>query len=272
MGLSSAASVRAGLIEAGRDPQTPAAVLARGTRPDAKAVVGRLDELPALAAAVGEGPALLVIGDVVAHSEPWRAAASPADRGGRMTAPSQQKLKVHGPVVVTANRLSDGAVVYRGVLGVWTTQLEAAEVVTNADDAKKLLAAATAQDLEAVGPYVAPVEINGGQSRPVICANESVSPGRPSTCRPCLEFDPGSQAHVRLRRFRPHSGRRARHRVPRPGGSPAFRRTDRGRVQAVAADERRLPSASRLYAADRDPLRHAVVGAASYARAHRAPL
>ena len=31
-----------------------------------------------------------------------------------MTAPSQQKLKVHGPVVVTANRLSDGAVVYRG--------------------------------------------------------------------------------------------------------------------------------------------------------------
>jgi len=48
-----------------------------------------------------------------------------------MTAPSQQKLKVHGPVVVTANRLSDGAVVYRGRLGVWTTQLEAADVVTN---------------------------------------------------------------------------------------------------------------------------------------------
>lgn len=74
MGLSSAASVRAGLIDAGRDPQTPAAVLARGTRPDAKAVVGWLNELPALAAAAGEGPALLVIGDVVAHSEPWRVA------------------------------------------------------------------------------------------------------------------------------------------------------------------------------------------------------
>ena len=58
---------------AGRDPQTPAAVLACGT-PDAKTVVGRLDELPALAAEAGEGPALLVIGDVVAHSEPWRAA------------------------------------------------------------------------------------------------------------------------------------------------------------------------------------------------------
>ncbi len=33
-----------------------------------------LDELPALAARAGEGPALLVIGDVVAHSDPWRAA------------------------------------------------------------------------------------------------------------------------------------------------------------------------------------------------------
>jgi siroheme synthase len=38
-------------------------------------VVGRLNELPALAAAAGEGPALLVIGDVVARSKLWRAAA-----------------------------------------------------------------------------------------------------------------------------------------------------------------------------------------------------
>jgi uroporphyrin-III C-methyltransferase/precorrin-2 dehydrogenase/sirohydrochlorin ferrochelatase len=73
MGLSSAAAVRDGLIGAGRDPRTPVAVLARGTRPDAKAVAGRLADLPALAARVGEGPALLVIGDAVAHSAPWRA-------------------------------------------------------------------------------------------------------------------------------------------------------------------------------------------------------
>ena len=45
---------------------------ARG--PDSRATVGRLDELPKLAAAVGEGPALLVIGEVVAHSAPWREA------------------------------------------------------------------------------------------------------------------------------------------------------------------------------------------------------
>jgi uroporphyrin-III C-methyltransferase / precorrin-2 dehydrogenase / sirohydrochlorin ferrochelatase len=74
MGLASAAAVRDRLIEAGRDPATPAAVLARGTRPDSQAAVGRLDRLAALAAAVGEGPAILVIGDVVARSTPWRAA------------------------------------------------------------------------------------------------------------------------------------------------------------------------------------------------------
>jgi len=72
MGLASAAAVRDGLIAAGRDPATPAAVLARGTRPDAQAAVGRLDALAALAAEVGEGPAVLVIGEVVARSTPWR--------------------------------------------------------------------------------------------------------------------------------------------------------------------------------------------------------
>jgi uroporphyrin-III C-methyltransferase/precorrin-2 dehydrogenase/sirohydrochlorin ferrochelatase len=74
MGLASAAAVRDGLIAAGRDPATPAAVLARGTRPNSRAAVGRLDDLATLAASAGEGPALLVVGDVVAHSTPWREA------------------------------------------------------------------------------------------------------------------------------------------------------------------------------------------------------
>src|SRR5262249_8518016 len=65
MGLASAAAVRDGLIAAGRDGATPAAVLARGTRPDSQTAVGRLDALAALAAEVGEGPAILVIGEVV---------------------------------------------------------------------------------------------------------------------------------------------------------------------------------------------------------------
>jgi len=74
MGLASAAAVRDGLIKAGRDAKTPAGVFARGTRPDAQTVVGTLDELPALAQQAGEGPALLVIGDVVARSDAWRLA------------------------------------------------------------------------------------------------------------------------------------------------------------------------------------------------------
>jgi uroporphyrin-III C-methyltransferase/precorrin-2 dehydrogenase/sirohydrochlorin ferrochelatase len=78
MGLASAAAVRDGLIAAGRDAQTPVAVLARGTRPDAKTAVGRLADMAALAAEVGEGPALLVIGQVVVRSDAWRAAAWPA--------------------------------------------------------------------------------------------------------------------------------------------------------------------------------------------------
>ena len=74
MGLASAGAVRDGLIAAGRAATTPAAVLARGSRPDSRAAVGRLSDLAALAAGAGEGPAILVIGEVVARSTPWRAA------------------------------------------------------------------------------------------------------------------------------------------------------------------------------------------------------
>jgi uroporphyrin-III C-methyltransferase/precorrin-2 dehydrogenase/sirohydrochlorin ferrochelatase len=73
MGLSAAAAVRDGLIAAGRAPATPVAVLARGTRPDAVGITGTLDTLERLAADVGEGPAIIVVGNVVAHSDPWLA-------------------------------------------------------------------------------------------------------------------------------------------------------------------------------------------------------
>jgi uroporphyrin-III C-methyltransferase/precorrin-2 dehydrogenase/sirohydrochlorin ferrochelatase len=72
MGMSAAPSVRTGLLAAGRSPQTPVGVLARVTRPDAHAVVGTLDELPSLVQKIDGGPAVLIIGDVVAHSAPWR--------------------------------------------------------------------------------------------------------------------------------------------------------------------------------------------------------
>src|SRR6202048_1384789 len=72
MGMTAAPSVRAGLLAAGRSPQTPVGVFARVTRPDAQAAVGTLDELPDLIERIDGGPAVLIIGDVVAHSAPWR--------------------------------------------------------------------------------------------------------------------------------------------------------------------------------------------------------
>ena len=72
MGMTAARSVREGLLAAGRSPRTPVGVFARATRVDAQAVVGTLDELPALIERIDGGPAILIIGDVVAHSAPWR--------------------------------------------------------------------------------------------------------------------------------------------------------------------------------------------------------
>ncbi|MEH6952207.1 siroheme synthase CysG [Nitrobacter sp. NHB1] len=76
MGITAASAIRDGLLAAGRSPETPVGVFARATRPDAKSVVGTLDRLPALVRDVDGGPAILVIGDVVSHSAPWRNASS----------------------------------------------------------------------------------------------------------------------------------------------------------------------------------------------------
>ncbi|GLH78412.1 siroheme synthase [Bradyrhizobium sp. SSBR45G] len=72
MGMTAAPAVRSGLLAAGRSPQTPVGVFARVTRPDAQAAVGTLDQLPDLVGQIDGGPAILIIGDVVAHSAPWR--------------------------------------------------------------------------------------------------------------------------------------------------------------------------------------------------------
>ena len=77
-----------------------------------------------------------------------------------MTSPLQQKLRINGPVVVTANRLGDGAVVYRTIDHHWTTRLEQAAVVDTAPAATELLATAAVDDIDAVGAYVAPVRLD----------------------------------------------------------------------------------------------------------------
>jgi hypothetical protein len=74
-----------------------------------------------------------------------------------MTSPLEKKLKITGPVLITANRLKDGAVIYRTGNGSWTTDFDGAAVVTTAPAASELLEAAVADDIGAVGAYVAPV-------------------------------------------------------------------------------------------------------------------
>jgi hypothetical protein len=101
-----------------------------------------------------------------------------------LTSPLQQKIKVTGPVVVTANRLADGAVVYRSAEGSWTNDLAGASVVTTSPAATELLAAAKADRLNAVDPYVAPVRLTSDQR--VLPGNlrEQIRSGGPTVALP----------------------------------------------------------------------------------------
>jgi len=76
-----------------------------------------------------------------------------------MTSPLQQKIKITGPSVVTANRTWDGAVIYRTARQDWSTDLSDAAVVHTSDEARALLAESVDDDVGAVGAYIAPVEI-----------------------------------------------------------------------------------------------------------------
>jgi hypothetical protein len=76
-----------------------------------------------------------------------------------MTSPLQQKIKITGPSVVTANRTWDGVVIWR-TANDWSTDIADAAVVRTADTARALLGEAVADDLGAVGAYIAPVEVD----------------------------------------------------------------------------------------------------------------
>jgi hypothetical protein len=84
-----------------------------------------------------------------------------------MTSPLQQKIKITGPSIVTANRTFDGAVIYRTAAKGWSSNLSDAAIVRTADDARVLLAESVADDIGAVGAYIASVEIKeSGKIKP----------------------------------------------------------------------------------------------------------
>ena len=64
MGLAHLDAIVAGLVGAGKDPATPAAVVSRGTYADGRSVEGPLAQIADLADGL-VSPALLVVGDVV---------------------------------------------------------------------------------------------------------------------------------------------------------------------------------------------------------------
>jgi siroheme synthase len=77
MGLNHLPEIVAGLLAAGKDPHTPAAVVSNGTRPDGQSVTGTLADIPALVDGL-VSPALLVAGDVVAVGAQLAAVAADA--------------------------------------------------------------------------------------------------------------------------------------------------------------------------------------------------
>jgi len=75
MALGRLGRVAAGLVGAGLDPSTPAAVVSRGTLPDQQSVTAPITEIAAAADGL-PSPALLVVGDVIAVGATLRAAAA----------------------------------------------------------------------------------------------------------------------------------------------------------------------------------------------------
>ncbi len=76
-----------------------------------------------------------------------------------MTSPLQQKIKINGPSMVTANRTWDGIVIYRTARQDWSADIADAAIVRTSDGARALLNEANADDLGAIGAYIAPVQI-----------------------------------------------------------------------------------------------------------------
>ena len=86
-----------------------------------------------------------------------------------MTSPlEQKKIRITGPSMVTANRTWDGVVIYRTAQHDWSADLADAEIVRTSDEARALLSESIADDVGAIGAYIAPVEVR---------ENGTISPG-----------------------------------------------------------------------------------------------
>ncbi len=65
MGRGEAAAITSALIAHGRAPHTPVAIVESASLPHSARYIGQLAELPALAALTGDGPTMIILGEVV---------------------------------------------------------------------------------------------------------------------------------------------------------------------------------------------------------------
>ncbi len=82
MGVGEAGPIADTLVARGKSPDTPVAIVENATLPDARISYGVLADLAALAGRVGAGPALILLGEVLAE----RVALSPATTSERREA------------------------------------------------------------------------------------------------------------------------------------------------------------------------------------------
>lgn len=89
MGVGTAGTIAARMVSAGRDPATPVAIIENGTRQNEINAFGALGNLAEVIQSAGiQGPALLIIGEVVALAQRNQAAAAP----GKAAKPSVSSL------------------------------------------------------------------------------------------------------------------------------------------------------------------------------------
>jgi uroporphyrin-III C-methyltransferase len=95
MGVGTLDAVAAALIDAGRDPSTPVAVIARGTLPDERTIVGCLADVAGkVAEAFLRPPATVVVGEVVGlrlEPSPWPAFPLTVSKGERVSISTAQE-------------------------------------------------------------------------------------------------------------------------------------------------------------------------------------
>jgi uroporphyrin-III C-methyltransferase/precorrin-2 dehydrogenase/sirohydrochlorin ferrochelatase len=93
MGVGTAGTIAARLVAVGRGPETPVAVIENGTRSDEIHAFGTLGELSEIIQRAGiQGPALLIIGEVVALAKDAPSVQPAIPHSAKPSAPSLTDL------------------------------------------------------------------------------------------------------------------------------------------------------------------------------------